>query len=84
MRGDTLSKTAKESYDDESEYPAIFEASQPMLKSSDLIYPGRVLRIPPLDAWSPRTREDPRRREGLLHSGGSCNPGNLQTAKLPE
>jgi nucleoid-associated protein YgaU len=30
-------------------YPEIFEANKPMLKDPDLIYPGQVLRIPPLD-----------------------------------
>ncbi len=49
-RGDTLSKIAKEQYGDGSKYPIIFEANTPMLKSADLIYPGQVLRIPPLDA----------------------------------
>jgi nucleoid-associated protein YgaU len=49
-RGDTLSKIAEESYGDGSKYPVIFEADQPMLKDPDLIYPGQVLRIPPLEA----------------------------------
>jgi len=48
--GDTLSKIAQEHYGDGSKYPIIFEANTPMLKSADLIYPGQVLRIPPLDA----------------------------------
>ena len=48
--GDTLSKIAQEQYGDASKYPIIFEANTPMLKSADLIYPGQVLRIPPLDA----------------------------------
>ena len=46
--GDTLSKIAKQYYGDLSKYPAIFEANQPMLKDPDKIYPGQVLRIPPL------------------------------------
>jgi len=49
-RGNTLSKIAKEYYGDGSKWPIIFEANQPMLKDPDLIYPGQVLRIPPLDA----------------------------------
>ena len=49
-RGNTLSKIAKEYYGDGSKWPTIFEANQPMLKNPDLIYPGQVLRIPPLDA----------------------------------
>lgn len=31
---------------DANKYTKIFEASKPMLKSPDLIYPGQVLRIP--------------------------------------
>ena len=48
VRGDTLSKIAKQYYGDANKYPAIFEANKPMLKSPDLIYPGQMLRIPPL------------------------------------
>jgi nucleoid-associated protein YgaU len=46
--GDTLSKIAKEFYGDPMKYNAIFEANQPMLTHPDKIYPGQVLRIPPL------------------------------------
>ncbi len=48
-KGDYLSKIAKEVYGDASKYNVIFEANKPMLKDPDLIYPGQVLRIPPLD-----------------------------------
>ncbi len=48
VSGDTLSKIAKQYYGDVSKYPEIFEANQPMLKDPDKIYPGQVLRIPPL------------------------------------
>lgn len=48
VSGDTLSKIAKHYYGDMMKYQAIFEANQPMLKSVDLIYPGQMLRIPPL------------------------------------
>ncbi|MGF1510906.1 MAG: peptidoglycan-binding protein LysM [Myxococcota bacterium] len=48
VKGDTLSKIAKEVYGDAMKYPVIFEANKPMLKDPDLIYPGQVLRIPPL------------------------------------
>lgn len=48
-RGDTLSAIARDHYGDASKYPIIFEANRPMLKDPDLIYPGQVLRIPPLD-----------------------------------
>jgi len=48
VKGDTLSKIAKEYYGDAMKYPAIFEANKPMLKDPDKIYPGQVLRIPGL------------------------------------
>ena len=47
-KGDTLSKIAKAQYGDAMKYPQIFEANRPMLKDPDKIYPGQVLRIPPL------------------------------------
>ncbi len=46
VKGDTLSKIAKEHYGNAMKYPVIFEANRPMLTSADLIYPGQVLRIP--------------------------------------
>jgi len=46
--GDNLSKIAKQYYGDANKYPAIFEANKPMLTHPDKIYPGQVLRIPPL------------------------------------
>ncbi|CAL2082668.1 Potassium binding protein Kbp [Tenacibaculum sp. 190524A05c] len=48
VSGDTLGKIAKEFYGDAMKYPVIFEANKPMLKHPDRIYPGQVLRIPPL------------------------------------
>ncbi|MGV3582854.1 MAG: peptidoglycan-binding protein LysM [Methylophilus sp.] len=47
VRGDTLSKIAKEFYGNANAYMAIFEANKPMLSHPDKIYPGQVLRIPP-------------------------------------
>ncbi|MGB0127610.1 MAG: LysM peptidoglycan-binding domain-containing protein, partial [Rhodocyclaceae bacterium] len=47
VRGDTLSKIAKEQYGSANKYPQIFEANRPMLTHPDKIYPGQVLRIPP-------------------------------------
>ena len=47
--GDTLGKIAKEFYGNAMKYPVIFEANKPMLKDPNLIYPGQVLRIPPID-----------------------------------
>ncbi len=48
VSGDTLGKIAKTFYGDAMKYPVIFEANTPMLKHPDKIYPGQVLRIPPL------------------------------------
>jgi nucleoid-associated protein YgaU len=48
VSGDTLSKIAKTFYGDAMKYPVIFEANKPMLKDPDKIYPGQLLRIPPL------------------------------------
>lgn len=46
--GDTLSKIAKRLYGDANKYNMIFEANRPMLSHPDKIYPGQVLRVPPL------------------------------------
>ena len=47
--GDTLSKIAKQHYGNAMKYPVIFEANKPMLEHPDKIYPGQVLRIPPIE-----------------------------------
>ena len=47
-KGDTLSAIAKRLYGDANKYPMIFEANRPMLSHPDKIYPGQVLRVPPL------------------------------------
>ena len=47
--GDTLSGIAKQHYGNAGKYPVIFEANRPMLKDPNRIYPGQVLRIPPLE-----------------------------------
>ncbi|HLN23158.1 MAG TPA: peptidoglycan-binding protein LysM [Patescibacteria group bacterium] len=46
--GDTLSSIAKKQYGSANKYEVIFRANQPMLKDPNAIYPGQVLRIPPL------------------------------------
>ena len=46
--GDTLGKIAKEHYGNAAKYPVIFEANRPLLSDPNKIYPGQVLRIPPL------------------------------------
>jgi len=47
VKGDTLSKIAKEFYGNANAYMKIFEANKPMLAHPDKIYPGQNLRIPP-------------------------------------
>ena len=47
VKGDTLSKIAKQFYGNANDYPRIFEANKPMLSHPDKIYPGQNLRIPP-------------------------------------
>jgi nucleoid-associated protein YgaU len=48
VAGDTLSKISKAQYGDANKYMTIFEANKPMLSDPNKIYPGQVLRIPPL------------------------------------
>jgi nucleoid-associated protein YgaU len=48
VKGDNLSKIAKQFYGDPNKYPVIFEANKPMLTHPDKIYPGQLLRIPPV------------------------------------
>jgi len=49
-KGDTLWKIAEEQYGKGKgpKHDVIFNANKPMLKDPDEIYPGQVLRIPPL------------------------------------
>lgn len=47
-KGDTLWKISSDHYGNGAKYEAIFEANRPMLTHPDKIYPGQVLRIPPL------------------------------------
>ena len=47
-KGETLSGIAKRLYGGPKKYMKIFEANKPMLKHPDKIYPGQVLRVPPL------------------------------------
>lgn len=48
VAGDNLSKISKAQYGDPNKYMTIYEANRPMLQHPDKIYPGQVLRIPPL------------------------------------
>lgn len=47
VKGDTLSKIAKEYYGNANEYMKIFNANRDQLKDPDKIQIGQVLRIPP-------------------------------------
>lgn len=49
VSGDTLGKIAKAHYGNAAKYPVIFEANKPLLSDPDKIYPGQVLRIPPIE-----------------------------------
>ena len=49
VSGDNLSKISKQHYGDPNKYMKIFEANKPMLTHPDKIYPGQMLRIPPLE-----------------------------------
>ena len=48
VAGDNLSRIAKLHYDNPNKYMLIYEANRPMLSHPDKIYPGQMLRIPPL------------------------------------
>ena len=48
VAGDNLSKISKLHYENPNKYMLIFEANKPMLSDPDKIYPGQMLRIPPL------------------------------------
>jgi nucleoid-associated protein YgaU len=45
--GESLSKIAKDVYDDASKYMKIFEANKDQLKNPDMIHPGQKLALPP-------------------------------------
>lgn len=46
VKGDSLSKIAKQLYGDAKKWHQIHEANQDIIKNPDLIYPGQVLKIP--------------------------------------
>ncbi len=50
VSGDTLAKIAGSYYGIMRMYDGIFQANTPMLKHPDEIYPGQVLRVPPVSA----------------------------------
>jgi LysM repeat protein len=46
VKGDSLSKIAKQIYGKASLWRKIYEANQDQIKDPDLIFPGQLLRIP--------------------------------------
>ena len=48
VAGDSLSKIAKREYGNANDWPRIFEANKDQIKDPNKIYPGQLLRIPPL------------------------------------
>ncbi len=48
VKGDTLSKIARQYYGNANRWQPIFDANRDILKDPDRIYPGQVLKIPDL------------------------------------
>jgi nucleoid-associated protein YgaU len=46
VKGDSLSKIAKQEYGDAAKWRRIYEANKDIIKDPDLIYPGQTLKIP--------------------------------------
>ena len=46
VKGDTLSKIAKQFYGSAGQWKRIYEANKDSIKNPDLIYPGQTFRIP--------------------------------------
>jgi nucleoid-associated protein YgaU len=46
VKGDTLSKIAKQFYGSAGQWKRIYEANKDTIKNPDLIYPGQTFRIP--------------------------------------
>lgn len=46
VKGDSLSRIAKQQYGDASKWRTIYEANRDLIKDPDLIYPGQSLKIP--------------------------------------
>jgi nucleoid-associated protein YgaU len=47
VKGDSLSKIAKQIYGDANQWRRIYESNRDIIKNPDLIYPGQTLKIPP-------------------------------------
>jgi nucleoid-associated protein YgaU len=46
VKGDTLSKIAKQFYGNAGQWKRIYEANKDVIKNPDLIYPGQTIKIP--------------------------------------
>lgn len=46
VKGDSLSRIAKQHYGNANKWRRIYEANRDVIKDPDLIYPGQSLRIP--------------------------------------
>ncbi|HKT61684.1 MAG TPA: LysM peptidoglycan-binding domain-containing protein [Gemmatimonadales bacterium] len=46
VKGDSLSKIAKQFYGNASQWKKIYEANKDTIKNPDLIYPGQTITIP--------------------------------------
>lgn len=46
VKGDSLSRIAKEVYGSAAKWPLIYEANRDTIQNPDLIHPGQVLRLP--------------------------------------
>jgi len=46
VKGDSLSKIAKQFYGDAQKWPKMYEANRDEIKNPDLIYPGQTFTIP--------------------------------------
>jgi nucleoid-associated protein YgaU len=46
VKGDTLSKLAKQYYGNANQWKRIYEANKDAIKNPDLIYPGQTFKIP--------------------------------------
>jgi nucleoid-associated protein YgaU len=46
VKGDSLSKIAKQFYGNAGEWKRIYEANKDTIKNPDMIYPGQTLKIP--------------------------------------
>lgn len=46
VKGDTLSRIAKQFYGDANQWRRIYEANRDVIKNPDLIKPGQVFKVP--------------------------------------